>query len=561
MIELKDYQKIKIANLFKNKKFSELEYEIASLCKPEDLTAFLCNLLGIVKIQKKSSSDEDYQEAFQLFKNATVKDPNYVDGLCNYAQLGLKLSQHTDALQKLQSFLKKGYNAKIYEALARIYYFTGEINEALSLLKIVVDKNNASKETAAHFLAASNYTNKYSQSEYLHYCKKVNENFKPKDLSNLKEFIFENNSKNIEVGFISPDFCDHAISQFFLKTLEDLKKYNFKLHAFNLRNTDKLDEFSEKYKKLFDMWHDVGDLSDIEIANVIRKNKVHILIDLVGYFAKNRFTVLKYKAAPIQALWLGYVNTTGIEEMDYIITDPNLINDDEKKLYSEKIINLPNIWNCHSIIDHDLEIKEQPYSKNNFFTFGCFNNSSKISDEVIQVWCKILSEVKDSRLILKAVSKDAEVAHKNFLYKFKKFNINGDRITFLPRVEKREDHYKLYNKIDLALDTFPYPGVTTSFEAIWMGVATLTLKGNNFVSRCGASINFNLNMNEFIASDLNEYIDKAISFARESKKLSQIRKSLRNKAIESPLFNSQTFGKNFSNILNTMWKNYLLKNN
>jgi predicted O-linked N-acetylglucosamine transferase (SPINDLY family) len=561
MIELSDHQKIKLANLFKNKKFSELEFELESISSLKDRTSFLSNLLGIVKIQKESSSDSDYEEALMLFKDSCLKDPDNIDALCNYSQLGLKLFRYEDAFQKLQVILKKGYNAKIYQALARIYYFTGEINKALLLLETVIDKNDASRETAAHFLAASNYTNQYSQSEYLDYCKKINENFKPKDLSNLQDFSFEKNPKILKVGFLSPDFCDHAITQFFLKTLEELKNYNFKIYAFNLRSTNKLDEFSKEYKKLFDEWHDVNNLSDLEVANLIRKNKIHILIDLVGYFARNRFPILKYKPAPVQALWLGYVNTTGIEEIDYIITDPNLIKEDEKKLYSEKIINLPNIWNCHSVIDHELEINELPYYKNNFFTFGCFNNSSKISDETIEVWSKILFEVDNSKLILKAVSRDAETAHKNFLDKFKKFKIDESRIIILPRTKNRKDHYKLYNKIDLALDTFPYPGVTTSFEAVWMGVPFLTLEGNNFVSRCGKSINLNLGMEDFIASNLDDYINKAVSFSKEHKKLSEIRKLLRKKAINSPLFNSQNFGKNLSGLLNTIWKNNLLKNN
>jgi len=561
MIELSDNQKIKLANLFKNKKFSEIEFEIEAMSGLSDRTAFLSNLLGIAKIRKTNSSEKDSQEAFQLFKDSNIKDPNYIDGLCNYAQLGLKLFNYEDALEKLKSFSKKGYNVKIYDALARIYYFTGKIDDALILLKTNIDNNLASKEASAHFLAASNYTNKYSQSEYLECCKKINDNFNPQDLSDLEPFSYKKDSKVIELGFISPDFCDHAITQFFLKTLEELKKYNFKIHAFSLRKVDKLDEFSKKYKKLFDEWHDVGDLSDLEIANSIRKNKVQILIDLVGYFSRNRFTVLKYKPAPVQALWLGYVNTSGIKEMDYIIVDPNLIKENEKKLYSEKIVKLPEIWNCHSIINTDLKIEEQPYYKNNFFTFGCFNNSSKISDEVIETWSKILSRVKNSKIILKAVSKDAETSHKNFLDKFKKFGIHEKRIIFLPREKKREDHYKLYNKIDLALDTFPYPGVTTTFEAVWMGVATLTLSGNNFASRCGTSINLNLGMKDFIATDLNQYIDKAVLFSNEYKKLSESRKSLRDRAINSPLFNSQDFGKNFSELLNKIWKNYLLKNN
>ena len=309
----------------------------------------------------------------------------------------------------------------------------------------------------------------------------------------------------------------------------------------------------------FDSWHNLSNLSDLAAANLIRNSKINILINIVGYFARNRFTIMKYKPAPVQAIWMGYTNTTGIDEIDYIITDPHLIKENEEKHYSEKILKLPKIWNCHSGIEHNLEIGDLPFLKNNFITFGCFNNSSKITEEVIETWSQILLNVNNSRILIKAPSNDAEIAQENILKIFKNLKIDSSRIIFSPREKERLNHYKMYRKIDLSLDTFPYSGVTTSIESIWMGVPVLTLKGTNFTSRCGESINLNLKMPEFIANDKNDYINKAISISKDYNNLKDLRKSLRQKASISPLFDTENFGHEFSKLLKEIWSTYSLK--
>ena len=553
MIELNDSQKIKIKNLFNNKKFLELEREIDLISKNNDLNPFLLNLLGVSKIQKKNPSPLDFENALTLFKEAIIKNPSYEDALCNYTLLGLKLNKHEEPFKLLKEFVKKGYRAKSYLVLARTKYLVGETDEALELLKLVIEKKEAGIIPAAHFLSALNYTTKYNQLEYLEFCKEINDQFKTNNISKLKSFKFEKKTKILEIGWLSPDFCDHAISQYLMETLGELKKYNFKLHAFNLRNSKGFDEITQKYKNTFHNWHDVSSLTDLEITNFIREKKIHFLFDLTGYFTRNRFRVLKYRAAPIQILWLGYLNTTGIQEVDYIVSDPNLIHEGEEGLYTEKIIKLPKIWNAHSKINYNSKASELPFYRNNFFTFGCLNNSAKISKEVISAWCKILVKVKNSKLLLKAVNKDSEIAYKNIL---NKLNIEKSRIIFLSAKPKKEEHYKIYNDIDLALDTFPYPGVTTSFEAIWMGVPVLTMKGNNSVSRCGESININLNLKNFIAKNYEEYVNKAVLVSKNIKELSEIRKSLREKALASPLFDVKNFSKNFSDTINKIWLNH-----
>ena len=429
----------------------------------------------------------------------------------------------------------------------------GKIDDALDLYKKMIDRGDLSKDASANFLASSNYSSNFSQIEYLNYCKIINDKFKPNNYEKLIDFEFEKNPNNLNIGFISPDFVEHSVSEFLFGTIKELKKKNFKIHAFNLKKTSQLDKTSAALRETFDEWHDLAETSDLDSANIIRKNKVNILINLVGYFANNRFTIMKLKPAPIQMVWMGYTNTMGVDEIDYIVADPNLIKDDEKKLYSETVINLPKIWNCHSGIESKIEVEDLPCLKNEYITFGCFNNSSKISDAVIQTWGKLLLKLNNSKLIIKAPSEDAEIAQKNILKKFLDFNIDGSRILFSPREKKK------YNKIDLSLDTFPYTGVTTSIESVWMGVPVLTLKGNNFVSRCGESLNINLGMPEFIAEDENDYLNKAITISENRQKLSTIRKSLRNKVLNSPLFDMESFGQDFANLLNDVWKKHPLK--
>ena len=239
---------------------------------------------------------------------------------------------------------------------------------------------------------------------------------------------------------------------------------------------------------------------------------------------------------------MGYCNTSGLENMDYIITDPNLIYENEKNLYSEKVIYLPEIWNCHCGFDFERKENPPPFINNKYFTFGSFNNPSKMTDDVLNCWSNILKKVKGSKLIIKCSSKK-----RKFDRIEKIFKKNGvlDSVSFYYRIDKLEDHLNLYRKIDVALDTFPYNGVTTSFEAIWMGVPVLTMAGYNFNSRCGESINKNLNMEQLIAKDEHDYVDKAVNLSNNHNEYISLRKSVFTDSTESPLFNRKKFSENF----------------
>lgn len=559
MTLLSEEQKIKLFNLFSNHKFSELEFQIEAISDFKTRSPFLSNLLGVAKLNKESCTEQDKLEAKELFKDSYQKNPDYEDALCNYGRISLELRDFKHAFQELLKRKKKNYSPKINEVLAKIYYFNGDVDKEIELYKENERNNNLTQETASHFLLSMNYSSNFNQIDYLNYCKKIDKRF-----SFSEEELNKLNNKNLDnvlrVGFISPDFKEHSIYYFLKSILNSFKERKIPIIAFNLRKKSELDDKSNDLKKEFDEWIDLYEINDFESANLIINKRINVLIDLVGYFVRNRFNILKYKPAPVQISWMGYINTTGIKEIDYLIADNNLIKKNEEHLYTEKVLRMSKIWNCHSGFSEDLKTGEAPLIKNNFITFGCFNNPIKITENCIFVWSRILLKIKNSKIIIKGPSEVSEIAQKKIIEKFEKLNIDKKRIVFKEFQINRIDHLQMYNSVDICLDTFPYPGVTTSFESIWMGVPVLVMKGFNFFSRCGESININLDMNDWIAENEEDYILKAMQHCENTKNIIEIRKTLRNKALASSLFDQKTFGKEFCDLIINVSNNQIKKN-
>jgi len=281
--------------------------------------------------------------------------------------------------------------------------------------------------------------------------------------------------------------------------------------------------------------------------NLLRSKNFDIAIDLMGFTSDNKLEFFKERIAPIQISWLGYCNTSGIDEIDFLIADKNLIYPEEENLYVEKVIYLPKIWNCHSGIEKTRVKKDSPFLKNNFITFGSFNNFLKISEKTIQTWAKILQSVKNSKLILKS---SRHQHYDEIFKKFKDYDIGKSII--IEKTRDFESHIDLYSKIDLALDTFPYNGVTTSFEALWTGTPIIVMKGNNFNSRCGESIIKNLGINSLIANNMKDYVEKTVNLANNHDQLELIRNQIFHNVLKTPLFDKNTFCRDFYKTLESL---------
>jgi len=274
-----------------------------------------------------------------------------------------------------------------------------------------------------------------------------------------------------------------------------------------------------------------------------------------GHSDKNKLPIFALKPAPIQITWLGQ-GTTGVSEIDYFIGDNYNVLKDEEKNYVEKVLRLPEISQCFTPPEFNIKIKDLPALKNNFITFGCINRLEKINDEVISLWSKVLLSVPNSKLLLKNGNFDNVEIINNVLDKFKKHGIEINRLILLGQSITRKEALETYNRIDISLDPFPFQGNTTTCESIWMGVPVITLKGDRHLFHFGESINSNLNMNDWIAKNQEDYIKKAIKFTHSFEKLSEIRKSLRKVFLESPLCDAPRFVKHFSKLFWEIWKKF-----
>jgi len=551
---MNDVKLIKVKKLLKENFFDETIVFIESNFSNIEKTSEILNILGFCKLRKKNSNNFDLLSAIENFRASYLKEKNTnqgVESLLNFIASSNKANQYKDSIKYFkETELTMGYIRKLFLAIVNVYKRLNDVESVIYYLKKIMENDDGLEHnTLKRYIFFNSYLNKWTQKDFFENTIKLEEIIPQYNFNKIN--IRKN--KKIKLAFLSSDIKNNHSVVGFLKTiLENVNRDKFELIFFSNYKTNKEDEISVGLKTYFDEWINIENLNDIEAISIIRKNNINIMIDLMGLSSSDRLTLFKNRLAPIQILWLGYNNTSGLNQMDYLIADPNLIKKDEVKFYSEKILFLPNIWNCHSGFGILRKETPAPLMKNKYITFGSFNNTNKISDEVVSVWSKILQSTNNSRLIIKSSQVYSDEILKEKFEKNKVLN----QITFLSKKNSFEEHINEYQKIDLALDTFPYNGVTTSFEAIWMCVPVLTLKGFNPNSRAGESINKNLNMNYLIANNKDEYVLKAVELSKNFEKVIEIRKNLFDKALESNLFNVKKFSKEFYENLEKIYFNH-----
>ncbi len=355
------------------------------------------------------------------------------------------------------------------------------------------------------------------------------------------EYKAKPNNK-IRIGYVSADFRIHSVASFLIPLISNHNREKFEIYCFY--NGEKVDRVTHKFESLADHWEMIHSLSDEAVAQLISKNEIDILVDLSGHTSHNRLSVFSRRAAPIQISWLGYPHSTGIPEMDIRIideiTDPTLSSD---KLSSEKLIRLPKGFLC---FEGDTSIpyqKEPPSIKNGYITFGSFNNLAKVTDSVIKTWAEILLAVPNSRMIIKSRQMEEKSLRERYLGYFQSVGITPDRITLLEVIQSLENHLQVYDQIDIALDTFPYNGTTTTCEAMWMGVPTMTFTGDRHAARVGASIMTHAGFIELVSDDLSSFKTYSIDLANNAEKLIELRADMRERMQQSDICNAKQFTK------------------
>ena len=363
----------------------------------------------------------------------------------------------------------------------------------------------------------------------------------------------DDSRRRIRVGYLSPDFREHSVASFIEPVLTQHDRSHFKVYCYS--NLPLPDETTQRIKDIVDVWRDIHKLSDAETAYLIRDDRIDILIDLSGHTGNNRLAVFAAKPAHIQMTYLGYPNTTGLSTIDYRITDEIADPVGEEAYYTEVLQRLDGCFLCYQPDQNTPDVAPLPALTNGYVTFGSFNNFSKINPHVLQLWSEVLLHVPHSRLLLKCPALTDAAVRARVSEALQAHGIGAERVELLGHTPTRQEHLALYAKVDIALDTFPYNGTTTTCEALWMGVPILSLVGEHHAGRVGASLLTAAGLTNWLADTPESFVAIAQTMASDLIELGRLRGSLRTKVATSPLCDAEGFVRRLEFALDRVWLN------
>jgi predicted O-linked N-acetylglucosamine transferase (SPINDLY family) len=356
----------------------------------------------------------------------------------------------------------------------------------------------------------------------------------------------------LKLGYVSPDFREHSVGHFIRKLMGAHNRANVEVYCYS--EVLKPDEFTRDFAAQADHWLPVVGMEDHDLAERIREDRIDILVDLAGHTADNRLLTFARRPAPVQVTWLGYPNTTGMRAMDYRLTDAVADPPGEAdRLHTEKLVRLKHGFLCYQSNEAEPAVAQTPFRKKGHVTFGSFNNTKKVTPEVVQLWALVLTAVPDARLLLKSYSLRDETTKAGMLETFRRCGVAEERLELSAFLPGRNEHLRLYSEIDIGLDPFPYNGTTTTCEALWMGVPVIALQGDRHAARVGASILHQVGLPELIAGSKEAYVDLARALAGDAKRLMALRDSLRPRMSGCPLTDVPLFTATLENAYREMW--------
>ena len=541
-----------LGNAFQEKKQFDKSisyYEQAIQINPADVTAYMN--LGILFL-----NTNQHGEAREYFSTALQINPNLYQAY-DYMGLSLIMENNFDkAMECYRSSLLINPNSAM--TLVRLGYILarqGNLNEAEKVYKhaLEVDPNNidAYEAVAWNMLYNPQHDQRAIFYEHLRIAKKFADPLSVFVSPHTNQRIV---SRKLRIGYVSPDFKRHPVACFIEPVLSTHNRDNFEVFCYS--NVDTQDDITERIKKYADQWRDIREVADEKAVELIRKDRIDILIDLSGHTANNRILLFARKPAPVQVTWIGYPSTTGLSTIDYKIvdhyTDPAGMTE---RFYSEKLMRLPESLVCYLPDRGSPKVGPVPAFTTGHITFGSFNNFKKVTPQVFEVWSKILNSIPGSCLIMKSKIFSDKTTRRYATDMFVQRGIIENRI-ILQSADTSPKHLESYNLVDIGLDTFPFNGLTTTCEAMWMGLPVITLAGTGFAARAGVSLLSNIGLTELIAKTSDEYISIAINLAKDLKRLQSLRVNLRDMMKFSPLCDAKRFTTNLEICYRQMWKKW-----
>jgi protein O-GlcNAc transferase len=358
--------------------------------------------------------------------------------------------------------------------------------------------------------------------------------------------------RKLRIGYVSPDFRTHVVSFFFEPVLAHHDRKNFETVCYY--NHTVVDDTTRRLRERADLWRDVAALSDADLVRLMREDQLDIVVDLAGHTAKSRLTALAQRVAPVQITWLGYPNTTGLAQMDWRITDARADPPGAEAHHTERLLRLPEVFLGYEPPPEAPEITPPPSLAGAALTFGVFNNFPKITDPMLALWARILEQTPGSRLLVKTASLRDEGVLRLARERMQRAGLDLDRVELAGFTPGRREHLEAIARVDVALDTFPYHGTTTTCESLWMGVPVVTLAGDRHAARVGVSLLQHLGLDELIANSPDLYVHIATSLANDPAKRAALRPDLRDRMRQASLTDIPGFVRQLEDAYRTAWR-------
>jgi protein O-GlcNAc transferase len=497
------------------------------------------------------------EESVQVYRKALERDPENVEALVNLGN-GLKetgrfeeaISCYEKALQLRPQMPEAHYN------LGTVYQDQCRMEEAVSCYRRTLELKPDHAVAHSNLLMNLQYDPDITPEDLL----RESRDWERRQLAGITLMPAPATSadpeRRLRIGYVSGDFRRHPVGYFLDGVLASHDREHFEIFCY--ANQSYGDDLTDRLRDNAGQWRVIFGQNDDAVARQIRQDAIDILIDLSGHTARNRLLVFGRKPAPLQATWAGYVGTTGLSAMDYLISDPCETPEGTDDWYVESVIRLPDCYVCYSPPEYAPPVASLPARKNRFPTFGCFNNLAKINRPVMDLWIRLLQEIPDARLQLATKALGDPDVRERIRTIFSSGGVE-DRVVFSGMVPHRELLAR-YGQVDIALDPFPYSGGLTTLEGLWMGVPAITLGGERFASRHSLSHLTAVGLPEFIVSDQASYSAAAVSLARDLPRMEGLRLGLRERMRTSPLCDTRRFTLNLEQAYRTMWRRWCKEN-
>jgi protein O-GlcNAc transferase len=487
-----------------------------------------------------------YDDAIAEYRRAIALQPNFADA---YYNLG-SLLQETGDLDQAVTAYKQALQLQqdmpqVYGNLGNALREMGRLDDAMESYRKATSLKTESK-AANNLLFGLHFHPNYGPREILQEHRRWNQIFAAPLASSIRPHPNDRTpDRQLRVGFLSPDLSVHPVGRFLRPLLAYRNRSQTQVYCYS--DVRRPDAMTVRLQKEADVWRVTLGMEDETVAEMIRADGIDILIDLTMHAEGTRLLVFARKPAPVQATYLAYAGTTGLDTIDYRISDPYLDPPGgDESVYSEKTIRLAHSYWCYEPPTEAGEIKPRPAGD---IMFGCLNNYAKISPPCWKTWCEILRRVPTARLI--AFAREG-IHRQRPIQTLQSEGINPDRLQFVGATGLA-DYFKRYDEIDIALDPFPYPGGTTTCDALWMGVPVVSLAGKTAVSRGGLSILSNIGLPDLVTRNVEVYVQTAIQLANDREKLRELRTTLRERMQQSPLMNAKLCAEDFDAVVRQMW--------